>query len=304
MNKNCDVTILLATYNGEKYIGEQLESLLCQTYKNFICYIHDDGSQDKTVEILKAYEKNYPDKFKIYDYASQGSAQQNFYSMLWLVETKYAMFCDQDDVWKDDKIEKEREAIIKAEKEEKCEIPILVYTDLEVVDKERNVIENSFYKYMDISPRNVTIKSLLLEGVAAGCTTIINRRMIYLMNTSNHGEIMHDLWASFIAIALGKMIFLSDSTMYYRQHENNVVGAKINKSKTKRSISLTRSYVERLRNMARNLLDILPITHEEYKFIKKFSNISNKSKLYRIYFYWRYNVFNPKSNRIWISMWL
>lgn len=306
MVQNFDVTILLATYNGKDYIAEQLDSLLGQSYSSFVCYIHDDGSTDGTIEIIKKYEERFPDKFKIYDYERKGSSQLNFYSLLPFITTPYAMFCDQDDVWKKDKIEKELNELKKLELEE-GDIPILVFTDLEVVDKQLNTIDTSFFKYMSINPENTSIKLLLFDGVAAGCTIMLNKKLVDLINRSNHGEIMHDLWATFIASALGKIVFLPESTIYYRQHGNNVIGAKIKGKKRildRKRILLSKLYVERVRDIAKRLLTIMPFDHEDYFLIKEISAISKRNKFYRVYFYWKHNLFSSKSNKLWISMWL
>ena len=102
------VNIMMATYNGEKYLSEQLDSILSQSFQNFKIYISDDKSIDNTLEILLKYKKNYPDKIEIIDYEKKkGSAAKNFIYLFENVdEADYYMFCDQDDVWDNDKIKK------------------------------------------------------------------------------------------------------------------------------------------------------------------------------------------------------
>src|SRR5574344_2457725 len=101
--KKCMIEILLATYNGEMYIREQLDSILNQTYKSFVISVRDDGSTDSTPEILAEYAGKYPDKFRIINTESSESfsSARNNYSIL-MQETKdddYFCFCAQDDVW-------------------------------------------------------------------------------------------------------------------------------------------------------------------------------------------------------------
>ena len=100
------VAILLATYNGEKYIEEFLISLQGQTFQNYICYIHDDGSKDRTRRIAEEFEKRDPGHFQILEGPSQGGAKENFLWMLGQIEAEFYMFAGQDDVWLPEKIEK------------------------------------------------------------------------------------------------------------------------------------------------------------------------------------------------------
>lgn len=105
------IAILMATYNGEKYLGEQIESILAQTYKDWHLYIHDDGSKDNTVTILKEFVAKHSQQITLLEYSSQGGACRNFLSMLERVDAPYYMFSDQDDVWLNEKIEIEYKKI-------------------------------------------------------------------------------------------------------------------------------------------------------------------------------------------------
>ena len=128
--KQCDskIAILLATYNGEKYIQEQLDSLLDQSYQDFKIYIHDDDSKDMTVDILMKYKKMFPKKIKILEGKSTGSPKNNFLYLLGNVDAEYYMFCDQDDFWKKDKVQKTYDKMIENEEKNKSK-PILVFSD-------------------------------------------------------------------------------------------------------------------------------------------------------------------------------
>ena len=122
------VDVLLATYNGEKYLKEQIDSILEQTYSDFRLLISDDGSTDDTRKILEEY-KNKDSRIQVFFQESNLGVVKNFEFLLKKVESKYYMFSDQDDIWKSEKIEKSLNKI----QSDNCD---LVYSDLEVVDEE------------------------------------------------------------------------------------------------------------------------------------------------------------------------
>lgn len=141
---NCNsIAILLATYKAEKYLRDQLDSLLSQTNTDWTCYCQDDGSPDKTVSILSEYSVNYPRHFVVVDHGltRQGCAN-NFLTLLNCIESKYYMFCDQDDVWLPDKI------LLSFDRMKQIEVshldnPILIHTDRIFVDETLNVLQAS-----------------------------------------------------------------------------------------------------------------------------------------------------------------
>ena len=137
------LAILLATYNGEKFLAEQLDSLFSQTYSDFIIYAHDDGSTDQTVGILHQYQNKYPEKLIILDYEPTGGAKNNFYSLMQRVDADYYMFCDQDDIWLPFKVDVSLKKIQGMELTYIC-MPCLVFSDLRVVDHQLNTISDSF----------------------------------------------------------------------------------------------------------------------------------------------------------------
>lgn len=221
--KNDPVIILLATYNGEKYLKKQLESLHNQTYKNFEIIARDDGSSDNTVEILKAYNIN------ILDTKENLGAKGSFSLLLDYAvknrDAQYFMFCDQDDVWNDDKIEKTLAKMKKMEKEF-GNIPILVHTDLEVVDKNLKTIADSMWEYEHILPQCNSFNRLLIQNTITGCTMMINRKLALKSLDIPNEAIMHDWWIGLIASSFGKIGYLNHITIKYRQHGKNTIGAK------------------------------------------------------------------------------
>lgn len=216
------VDILLATYNGQKYIREQIDSILNQTYKEFRLLISDDGSTDGTREILNEY-KSKDNRIEVFMQEKNLGVVKNFEFLLGKVEAKYYMFSDQDDIWKESKIEKSLNKI-----EEGFD---LVYSDLEVVDENLNVTYSSYWKlkgiYNKVKKYN-NFEALYLNNFITGCTVISKKELINsfmpLPNTSKF--VLHDYWISLIISQEGKIAYIEESLIKYRQHKNNKVGSK------------------------------------------------------------------------------
>lgn len=218
-----EVDILLATYNGEEYLKEQLDSILSQSYSNFRLLISDDASTDNTVEILKEYQEK-DKRIKVFFQTENSGVIKNFEFLLEKVENEYYMFSDQDDIWKKDKIEK---SIKKIEETNSS----LVYTDLEVVDSNLNVIYKSYWKlkgiYNKIKKYN-NFESLYLNNFVTGCTIISKKQFINevlpLPNTSKF--VLHDYWIPLILSQEHKISYIEEPLIKYRQHKNNKIGSK------------------------------------------------------------------------------
>jgi len=217
------INILLSTYNGERYLKEQLDSLFYQTYKNIKIIVRDDGSTDKTLEILKAY-----DVYLLEPHENIGP-KKSFSSLLEYVlqntDSNYFMFCDQDDVWEKDKIEKTLAKMQELEFQYE-DTPLLVHTDLKVVDEELKLIQNSFWKHEYINPSINSFNRLLMQNTITGCTVMINRKLAELCLPVPDGAIMHDWWIGLVASKFGKIGFINNGTILYRQHASNSIGAK------------------------------------------------------------------------------
>ena len=217
------VLILLATYSGTKYIKQQLDSLRSQTYKNFEIVARDDFSSDTTLDILKKYD------IKIMDSKENIGAKKSFSALLENAvknsDSEYFMFCDQDDVWESDKIEK---TLAKMQKMEQKfgHIPLLIHTDLEVVDEKLNTINNSFMEFQKIDPFKNKFRNLLVQNTITGCTVMINRKLTEKCLHIPNGAIIHDWWIGLVASKFGKIGYLDESTIKYRQHTSNTIGAK------------------------------------------------------------------------------
>jgi len=218
------VDILLATYNGEKYIQEQLDSIFNQSYKNLRVIVRDDGSTDATLDIVKRYD------VEIIESSENLGAKMSFESLLEYAlnrsNSRYFMFADQDDVWRSDKIAKSIDRMKVIEREQEKPTPILIHSNLHVVDESLNLIHNSFWHYSHIDPNYNSFNRLLIQNTVTGCTMLLNRELAYLALPIANEAIMHDWWIALVASKFGKIGILNEATMDYRQHANNDTGAK------------------------------------------------------------------------------
>ena len=222
------IAILLASYNGEKYIAEQIESLLTQTEAGWELFCHDDGSTDRTLEILRCYEAQYPGQIHVLNGPPCGSAKDNFLRMIREVRAPYVMFCDQDDVWLPEKMEVTLGEMKRLEVKHGAEKPLLVFTDLCVTDERLHPIAARLSAYQKLDPRRTKAKELMIQNVITGCTVMLNRALVKLAirpeNTT--GIIMHDWWCALIAASFGAVSYVDRALVLYRQHGGNSVGAK------------------------------------------------------------------------------
>ena len=216
------IDVLLATYNGEKYLTEQIESILNQTYRNIRILISDDCSKDNTREIIKEYQKK---DSRIHAYFQENNLGyiKNFEFLIKQVESNMFMLSDQDDVWLPEKIEKTAEVM-------KRENADLVFGDLEVVDENLKTINPSFNEYMLLKRKiNKCIKNYkvnYLYNCVTGCTTLIRSKWIekILPIPSNSRYVPHDYWIGIMIALEGKLAYVEKPYIKYRQHGNNQIG--------------------------------------------------------------------------------
>lgn len=222
------VLVLLASYNGEAYLEQMIDSVLAQDYKDIMLVLSDDDSKDSSADILEKYAQENSERVIHYRSGKRfGCAQKHFMHLLKnFHDAPYIMFCDQDDVWHSDKVRKTLEKMKETEGEESS--PTLVHTDLRVVDGDLNEISPSFCKSSAIDGNRVKLNQLLVQNVVTGCTVMINRALAELGSRREISDkvLMHDWWLAILAAAVGKIAFLDRPTIDYRQHGNNSVGAK------------------------------------------------------------------------------
>lgn len=223
---NPTVDILMATYNGERFVGEQIESIQHQTYQNWRLLVSDDCSSDGTLDVVKAYAAKDSRISVVSEGVRHGGAKENFMSLLVKSCSPYAMFCDQDDVWFPRKIEASLSKLRGIEGF-RPNAPCLVFTDMQVVDSGLNVISPSFERDSNIDPSRTSFPQVLAQSLGAGCTMIFNRPLVELMTFSPAYDdmIMHDHWATIVAAAFGSIGYVDEPLSYYRQHGDNSIGA-------------------------------------------------------------------------------
>lgn len=219
------ITILLATYNGEKYLEAQIESLLKQTYTNWHLIIRDDNSTDKTLAILKQYQQQHPEKITILPSAGANVGSiLNFNALLTFAQdAQYIMFCDQDDRWKENKIATTFSKLCELEQQYGKACPLLVYTNFQYVDETLQIIESK--KNFEVNRiKHFGFSHLLAQNPVYGCTTIINRALADKIGFIPASAENHDYWIALVAAAFGKLYYLNEKTIFYRQHARNVSG--------------------------------------------------------------------------------
>lgn len=219
------IAIILCTYNGEKYLGKQLESLQNQTYKDIVVYIHDDGSTDSTMQVVSSFMASNRLRCVIMeDEKKHRGAGPSFMWALTNIEADYFMFCDQDDYWLPTKVEHTYKRMLEVELENPNK-PVLIHTDLKLADAQLNIIHNSFWQYqnfkVDISKRR---QYITFGNIVTGCTMIINKAAKEIAFPYD-GKMLHDHWIALKVAKFGVVDNIKEQTILYRQHGNNVEGA-------------------------------------------------------------------------------
>ena len=221
-----NTAILLATFNSERYLVEQIDSILTQTYADWVLYIRDDGSTDRTPEIIGKYLKEYPNRIKlIVDNKGALRSYHNFMELLKIVSADYYLFCDHDDVWLPDKIEKSMKEMTRIEAAHPV-IPVVVHSDMKVVDQNLNVLSDSFWNYSRLLPECSSFKDLICCNCVNGCTMLLNERAKKVSLPNIDYGTMHDsLVAQSVSASQGVIHAIKEPLVLYRQHIDNVVGA-------------------------------------------------------------------------------
>jgi len=256
-----NVSIVMATYNGEKYLREQIESILSSTYKDFELHITDDGSQDKTMEILEQYRRKYPDKIHIKRNEANMGAARNFLNAVMGMTSEYIMLCDHDDVWRMDKIARAIKRVKQMEVQFGKDTPIAVFTDAYVTDENLNIIHDSFFRSCRLNPRLTDLPHLLMENKLIGCTVMINQAVLRILQSGPLPARVkfHDHWLGLIAASAGRIGFIKEPTMLYRQHGSNVVG-------NRGYISYVADRVSNIRKQRKSLMELY-MQAEEFAFL-------------------------------------
>ncbi len=340
-----EVAILMATYNGEKYLSDQLESLLRQRFSeesslgniSYKVYIHDDGSSDNTVSVIRSYAVKYPDIFEIIDGPSTGSAKNNFIYLMrevvsrytnerlgqdrsFVDEPQYYFFCDQDDVWQDNKLQVELKRLkdLEAKQNEGCDrspVPSLVWCDMKVVDESLNVISQSFSQYSNLRPNELSLDRCIMHGKAAGCSMACNASLVKLCCEieSYQDVIMHDWALILIAKMIGRLDYIDLPLVLYRQHGDNSLGA-INEGKVRQVLSIigrlltmkqlkaTQVNLRRYIAQVASLKQIESVYQSEKELIDGAYEFNKMNRMERVHYVNKYRMYRHKNSKIWSAV--
>jgi len=221
--------ILMSTYNGQKYIKNQIESIIAQNHDNWLLIVRDDGSCDQTCELLNNFSS--ADK-RILVTPSQNKnigVVQSYLQLLQHSSSPYFMFADQDDLWLPEKINLTLHALTNQHTD--TSLPRLVYSDLQVVDSDLRVIHPSFLKYQRLKPAKfASFRRELLQNIVTGCTlggnAALREKALQVMTGRTESVIMHDWWLALVAFYFGTVSYMPAAPILYRQHGANQLGAK------------------------------------------------------------------------------
>lgn len=216
------VQVLVSTYNGEKYLREQLDSLLTQTHSHFFITIRDDGSTDGTTEIIREYASNHPSKIEAYFEHNTGVIR-SFFKLMSNVhkDTDYVCFCDQDDVCMPDKLDRGVRRLAMSA----SETALMYLTPTQMVDDLLQPIN----VWPPAPKRGASFFNALIENIAVGATIMINRSAVDMIKSKEPRYdkiIMHDWWIYMVVSAFGEIVYDHEPSIYYRQHQGNVVGGQ------------------------------------------------------------------------------
>lgn len=287
------IEILLATCNGAAYLSALLDSLLAQTYGNWRLVIRDDGSTDDTPRIIGKYLANHPDRVSILrDKGETLGPCGNFARLLHHSKADYTMFCDQDDVWLPEKIELTMARMREMESLYGEDTPIMVHTDLRVVDGNLKPLSDSLWRYQTTDPDATALNRLLVQNVATGCTVMINRALRELALPIPVEARMHDWWLALVAAVFGRIGHVAQPTILYRQHGRNDSGAapmgavaalgkllapstlvqrtELDLHIQRQAAAFLQRYGDRLSTRDRDLLDIYSRLHEQGFFMERY----------------------------------
>ena len=219
--------ILMSTYNGVKYITEQLDSLLEQDCEKtgkaaFRIVIRDDGSSDGTQDILEEYAGRYPEKISWYQGENRGVIR-SFFELLQKVETSdYYAFCDQDDYWMKNKMTRALEVLHTMEQDG----PALYCCRPKLVDQNLQPLESEIKR----PPMRPGFRNAMIENIVTGCTAVFDQTLREMVAKElPEFTVMHDWWLYLIATCFGEIYYDETPYICYRQHQGNVLGTKTRK---------------------------------------------------------------------------
>ena len=289
------VNILMSTFNGQEFLADQIRSIQEQTYTDWTLLIRDDGSKDKTREIIAKFVQ---EDSRIY-FINPESRENldvigSFHALVQYKTADMYFFSDQDDVWLPEKLE----LTLRKAQEYPVEQPLMVYTDLTVVDQDLNVMTESMVRSQS-HHANTKLVQELTENTVTGGTSMINHALAQLWTVTD-GILMHDWYLALLASSLGSLDYIDQPTELYRQHAENVLGARTLSKRFKKWIrphvlfSVYWDLIKDSQRQARYLLE-LPISAADKELIEAFVTIMDKPMLERFRILRKYGLRKNKA---------
>lgn len=220
------IDVLMSTYNGARFLEAQIDSILAQDHRDIRLLVRDDGSTDETREIVKRYAgKDHRVKL-VEDNHGNLRAFRSFMKLVEVSDAPYFMYADQDDVWLPNRISKMLAAIRSIEAESGSNTPAVVFSDLTIVDEDLNVVDPSLWHFQQFDPNiSRNWKHLLAQNVVLGCAMIANAAARKISLPYRLPDMPHDQWVALKASRYGRIEFIREATILYRQHGDNHSGA-------------------------------------------------------------------------------
>ena len=218
------VEILLSTHNGAIHLNELINSIARQDHENWSLKIRDDGSSDQTGQFIQEWKARFPGKIQILDGQTKANigVVRSFSILLEKSSAPYVMMADQDDVWLPGKVRLTLDAMRRRERHAQPARPVLVHTDLTMVDHELRILAPSVWRYQGLAPgRGKAFSRIIVENTVWGCTAMLNRPLVEIVGCIPVATIHHDWWIALVAAAFGDIVSLSDSRILWRRHGHN-----------------------------------------------------------------------------------
>lgn len=219
--------VVMPVYNGAKYLEEQILSIYQQTLPPVRLLVKDDNSTDSSFELLCNLKKQYYGKWL--EIAPQSSENvgciRNVACLLSLSKAEYIALSDQDDIWYPEKLETLLKRMLELEAKSTPQLPILVHSELELIDHNMQFTGKVYTKNESINPYRQSLDDLLITNVVTGCSTLLNRALVTIALPFPEEALMHDWWLALIASRYGKIQFIEKPLLGYRQHSMNLLGS-------------------------------------------------------------------------------
>lgn len=235
------ITIVIATYNGERFLEEQFLSIVGSIgFDDLVeeIIIRDDGSTDDTLKIINTLSEKYSILKTIRDSDKGSGAKDNFSKALGHIRSPFAMTCDQDDIWMSNKI---ADSFYKIKELYQSSPVCFAFSDVEVVNDKLETLFPSFLIINNMKKNDLTLEKLMVNNFAPGCSSIFSKELLDISLPIPDDAIMHDWWLILNAALHGSVGFIDNSLMKYRQHGSNAIGYK------------NKSFFEKFKNLSKEI---------------------------------------------------